>query len=458
MTLLSPVSGCFSALGNLGGALGGSRPAGAEKAILVSLDVVTFPVQLIVLGPPLLCEYIDANIGERGRRKREAELHQKAVAEHTALLDADLGVVYTNADFLCSTNRAAMEALNVWFSAYGIHKVPRETITPYAEFVLARPELLQKVRSLWRQPEIPAECRRRAFDAGVKMFRTGGDEDSLQLATELLGKVGLSDDEVKALADVSDPEDRLAKAAHRELDERVRCRKWEAERKERERKEREERLAREKEEAARRLKEAEERHRQWMAHREQMRVHVKSLEGSLEELRPALAWCRDEYVADCWDRRLWQRQQPLPVENLRLLAETLLSKKGKEPHYMYALMSRTEFMGNDLRRYYDLLLERMREGWAWGIGGKLVRNPNTPEDVVAASYDEPLLVELRYTYVFHQLYKKIGRVELQQLQRRHDEVVRDPKLSLEQRNRRLMKEVSRFMPKTCPADWRSSAP
>ena len=125
---------------------------------------------------------------------------------------------------------------------------------------------------------------------------------------------------------------------------------------------------------------------------------------------------------------------------------------------MYALMSRTEFTDDDLRRYYGLLLERMREGWGWGIGGKLVRNPNTPEDVVAASYDEPLLVELRYTYVFHQLYKKIGRVELQQLQRRHGEVVRDPKLSLEQRNRRLMKEVSRFMPKTCPSDWRSSAP
>ena len=84
--LLLPIGGCFSCLSHFMG----SKPSTGEAIVAGALDVATMPVQIVVLGPIIAKEYIDANTGERGRKKREAERRRKELDRYKEMLTSDL--------------------------------------------------------------------------------------------------------------------------------------------------------------------------------------------------------------------------------------------------------------------------------------------------------------------------------------------------------------------------------
>ena len=451
---LALLSGCFTAVSRMGSAWGGGGPSLGTQVVCGALDIVTSPIQIVIFGPMIVAELIDENTGEHGRANRARREHEKAVQGYKDMLDADFGCVFMDMDFQCATNRAAMDALNSWLACYGIHRVPGEQVRPYSVFVLEHPDVFRQLPALWRQQAFDEGARRKAFDAAVGLCRADGDKASLGLVRELVGCAGVSDAELRGLAASSVPTNGpLAKVFQGELGARAERRRREAERAERERKRREEEAARRRQEAERQRRESEERRRKWEAHRKEMMPFVQSISEDVERFRPALAWCRDGYVADRWRSRLGRRAEPLPVGNLRLLAEEVLRPGAEVPEYVGELMERPEFTGEDLRRYYGQMLACIRGGWRTYCMARLLHNANMPADLVRASYDEPLLASFRLCYLRHRLRDAVPHGEWERIVRRTRELEGNRSLSPEKRAKALDREIQPFMPKACPADW-----
>ncbi len=123
--LLLLVSGCFSTLGNLN--INGGGASTGEKVLFGAMDAVTLPAQIVVFGPFIVGAYIDENTGERGRQKRAREAHQKKVESYRSLLKENFDNLYSNSDFMCVTNQAAMEGLAKWFQ-YDAGEISQEKV------------------------------------------------------------------------------------------------------------------------------------------------------------------------------------------------------------------------------------------------------------------------------------------------------------------------------------------
>ncbi len=460
VALVSPVSGCFSLVGNIN--INGGGASTGEKIVLGALDVVTLPVQIVVFGPFVVAECIDANTGERGRIKRETQAHQEAVETYKERLSKDRDCFLVDPDFSCPTNKAAMEALDGWLWH---NKIPAEKIRPFAEKVLASPGLLRNLRGLWAQAELSNDDRRKAFHAAVNLYLAEEGEEAFELVWFLVDREDseIPDEELKFLLENKvGANERLKKGFQRVLKRREERRVEKKRRQEAEKKAKEVELARQKAFAERNRKLMEIQEKERLRHIERLKPFIASLEkpdGSF--LRAPLIWHRDKYVETAWARRLQQRKEPIPVENLRRLAEAVLQTGGRMPNYTDELLRRSEFTAEDLRLYYGWIIRSLRHGLArdeLGVVLAVLANPNVPEDVVRATYTEPKLVALRYTYFAHRHNGTVSIEEMRRVLDRENETRSDKKVSPEKKTKLLQKEIKKFLPKDCPSDWRKWLP
>lgn len=387
-------AGCFSIMADTSlSGKGGSASLG-DRAFCLVLDAVTLPIQVVVFTPMLIEEYISENTGEGLQRKRKKEEYAKSLENYRMILKETPNAIFMNPDLLCATNRAVMEALNLWLPCEA-ESMPVNTMRQYAEIVTQSPDLLRKLDGLWENRQLTAADRRKAFDAAVQLYLKDGDGESCRLVGNLIGKSGITDGELaEMLTGEVGANAELKTVVTKEIDRRKSRHEYELRMSEEKRKRDEEKLRLKKE----RQMAAERASHERRLHHAKMHPYVEALTiNDANAFRTALAWYRDGYVEDLWDHMLRTREETIPVENLRLLAETLFKAEAQPPFYIRYLFCRTEFEAEDLRNYYRQLVDRQNKGrnvlQAIAI---LVCNPKTPNDVVEDSHNEQCLRNEHY--------------------------------------------------------------
>lgn len=128
-----------------------------------------------------------------------------------------------------------------------------------------------------------------------------------------------------------------------------------------------------------------------------------SVDAEYDEFAKALPVRGERIVVDSWEYRFRDTAKPLPLENVRKLAE-ILTEPG-EPLNMCCgtLFKRPELTEDDLRGLYARILKKLEEDGEWQQNGwlyvgALIKNPRFPADLSRASYEEPLLSELRVLF------------------------------------------------------------
>ena len=442
-----PFSGCFSALCRGWG----DNPSPGEKIVSGALDVVTLPVQAVVFGTYAVVDGIDANTGKRGERKR----YLREVDRYTKILGEDFGKVYEMPEFLTSTNTPAHEALYRWLSAYSGHNLPREDVERLAERLYAEPELLASFEEFLCQREMSQEMRARGFMMVAEHCRE--QEYEMRDCHHKLRNICRLMSDADLAACLSSDNDAVDQVLRDVLTYRAKRRENERKRKE----EREAQLKREAEqrkaeEAARRQREEECRAEE--AKRVQdLQGMARRIDGPLEEFRPALDLRGEFVVAEIWNRRLLEKSRPLPAENVRLLAEAALLPGEEEQSYCYALFRRPELTEGDLRAFYPKMLAKIRKGGEERMAAGMVKNPNFPADLVQVTYDEPLLVDLRVTYLVHRVFpQRKNRAEMDAFDKQTEELAKEWKsgrISFEKYQKARFELTSKYLPKECPEDW-----
>ena len=172
-------------------------------------------------------------------------------------------------------------------------------------------------------------------------------------------------------------------------------------------------------------------------------------------------------VANYWRLRMYTAANPLPPENVRKLAEVLTESGEPMSKCCRELFLRPELTEADLRKLYPRVLKKLAEEgeWrdeGWRYAGALIKNPNFPSDLARASYDEPLLTELRVVYIFHHVRSRdLPKGELQKFEQECDGLrrdCRDGKISIKKSNARRFKLTKKYLPDECPEDWVKSIP
>ncbi len=462
--LLLSVSGCFSALGNLN--INGGGASTGEKILLGALDVVTFPAQVVVFGPLIVGAYIDENTGERGRQKRAREAHQKKVESYWSLLQENPDNLYSNSDFMCATNQAAMEGLEKWFQ-YDADEISQEKIYPYGEKLLKSPQMFRRQGQIFYSLKFPAAQQRLAYETALKLFATDGDDASFNHVRNLLNVVNVTDEELKILPKGEYKErEKIEKLCQHELKRREQRRKELKDREEQEKKRREEEARRQqnemlrRQEVAQRIKKRQEELRlQEEARREALRPIIASIEKDALSFKEALKVCRDHTFTSLWQESL-QQERALPIENLRLLAEELLRPGWTTSDYLPYLLIRPEFQEDDLRRYYELILARLKRGWRNAhLVSALLHNPKCPKDLVTNAYNEPLLIDLHYAYFMRHTHDLATADVINHILKSWKDISRGgAKFSPQKRCSLLKEEIQSVMPKEPPKDWVQTLP
>ena len=180
-------SGCFTGLSRFGG----NEPSLGERIACGTLDVITFPIQVIVLGPFAIADYIDS------KEDAAAESERLAREGYRDLLDADFSCVYTNPDFSCPTNAPAMAALDEWLLDH--RNVPAENIRPLAERVLQNPKLFTRQSNLWLQSALTEEDCRMAFVLARQIELNAKNEWACRVLEIVVSRAGLSDGDLKQM-------------------------------------------------------------------------------------------------------------------------------------------------------------------------------------------------------------------------------------------------------------------
>lgn len=217
--VMLPIGGCFTSFSHFMG----SVPSTGELVVARALDVVTMPVQIVVFGPLLAIEYISANTGERGRRKREAKRRQDEIDRYKKMLSSDFTQVFRVEEFLSTTNTPARDALNEWLFTYG-HCPPSEEIDRFAERLIASPEVALVLTSVFYQRNLSVEMKRKLCLSLVEFSRKRNSNVCSRVMR--CADMVFSDEELKGL--ISDKQDETDIALKNLLLER-------AERRERER-------------------------------------------------------------------------------------------------------------------------------------------------------------------------------------------------------------------------------
>lgn len=450
--LLLPIGGCFSCLSHFMG----SKPSTGEAIVAGALDVATMPVQIVVLGPIIAKEYIDANTGERGRKKREAEQRRKEIDGYKEMLTSDFSQVYRNDEFFSITNTPARDALYEWLRAYGNHFSPKEEIDHFVERLIAVPEVAAALMPVFHQRNLSVELKKKLCRTLIE-FSRAKDSDTRSRIMYHADEI-LSDEELRGL--ISESQDETDNAMNDLLRKRE-------ERRERARKDEEARAARRQAEEAERRKRREEENRRRQQLIRELREAASNIDKEGDEFWNTLPLRRLPIIVGLWSSRLRNSSNSIPPENVRKLAEVLTEPGEPLNECCGPLFRRTELTEDDLRGLYPRVLEKLAEEgeWqteGWRYAGALIKNPNFPSDLVRASYSEPLLTELRAIYVFHRVHSRnFEKGELQKFEQECDGLKREcrsGKISLEECNAKRFKLTKKYLPEECPEDWIKSIP
>lgn len=440
--VMLPLSGCFTAMSRF------MHSPGIGEAIAAgTLDVATLPVQIVVLGPLMLSEYIDENTGERGRKTKEREKFNEEVAKYERRLDSDFSLAYTDEAFLSDdTETPAHKALHKWLGEYGIHRPKQQQIDAFAEKIIETPKQANAYRVVLNQKNMSPTVKGKLCKALIEYARTLQADEQRSAASYIAPY--LTDDEIKAL--ISSEEDYV----DGELQECLN-------RRDRRREEDHQREARKKAQ-----KEEYDRCRKAMLEarilREKQLIELsKGIDGGSEEFQQALAVRHEMVVANIWQRRFADKKAEFPPENIKNLAYAYTQSDEPLSFCCTTLFSRPELSADDVRELYGRMLYKLAKGKTQNIAncslvGSLVKNEKCPPDVIEASYREPLLADLRRMYIIHHFHHFEGKARdnfMKNAEMLFDEFSKGKGMSYERYSEKLFKLTKPLLPRECPEDW-----
>lgn len=456
--LTLPISGCFTAMSHFMG----SQPSTSEKIVAGTLDVVTFPVQVVVLGPMIVSEEINANTGERGRLKRLAK-------ERAALCDdlnADFSLVYSDPDYLSPTNTLKREALAEYFQRYGYNSLKPDDVRSLAETAASRHELAETLGPVWYRGEVSVPVRMKAV-AEIEANKSSHQHPE-GLIRNILSHADVSDAELERLADLRESRPLSAGEAAEILEHRRRKREAD-ERREAERRAWQEKM-RAKEEEDRRLRMEEERRQreirqtEIMRHNEEMRriaANIWNEDGGFAEVVENI---NDDIVKRAFRRTLEDADRPIPEANLKAVVDAAMKSKLKDGYLLRLVLSRRELSAATLRELYPYLIGFKPDDYTWSYSmetfmGGYIANPNLPMDILGKAWREPLLAGVRKPYFDHYVYVNLDASERQRISDEMKalyEAYGRKKDGRRELNIRLHSLMKAYLPKNPPAEWQTS--
>ena len=446
-------SGCFTAMSHFSGA----QPSTSVNIVAGTLDVVTFPLQVVFFGPMGVEEWVNENTGEGAQRKQRAK-------ERTALLEklkADFSLVYANPDYLAPTNTVAREALKEYFRYHGYNSLKREDVVRLSEIAASRHELAETLSPIWWREGIPLETRIKAV-AAIEANKADHQKPQA-LIRHVLVHDGVADAELARIAAQRDVCPIAAAAAEEILEERRRKRERDA-RLEAERKAWQEKMRAKEEEERRRRAEEERRQReirlaQILKHNEEMRRVAKNIWSESGGFAEVVANINDDIVRRALSQALYDKSRPVPEANLKMLVDSALSGGPCDFQVLRFALKRPELSAETLCGYYDdlvkLQLEQERSEFMTGY----LANPNLPLDISRRAWREPSLSECRKVYSAHRVC--LDKAERERAYAELDELARErdkKKLKRAEWTKRLDRILKKYLPKNAPEDWTKAMP
>lgn len=149
--------GCFSAMKKgLGGIDGGDNSIGATEILL---DAVTLPAQVVLIGPPLIYEMIDANTGERGARERAAKDWWKEREKAQNTLKSDFDSIFADERYFSITNTPQREMLGDWLCWYNLSVLTTQQVVRTVGKIMEEPSLLRPLAAICMRGSMTPEQR-----------------------------------------------------------------------------------------------------------------------------------------------------------------------------------------------------------------------------------------------------------------------------------------------------------
>ena len=450
--LVLPLSGCFTAMSRFMG----HSPSASDVVVAGALDVVTFPVQVVVFGPMVVSEGISANTGERGRLKR-LEKERRSLSEK---LKEDFGLIYSDPDYLSSTNTLKREAVGEYFRWHGYNSLKHDDAQRLAGIAASRHELAETLGPIWYRDDIPVSLRMKAV---AEIEANGASHEHPEtLIREILCRADVPDGELERLVAVRESRPISAGVAAKILENRRRKResdaRQEAEREQMRAKEREERRRRAEEERRQR----EVRHAEMMRHNAEMRRVANNIwneDGSFAEVVENI---NDAIVRRLFRQALEDADRPIPEANLKAVVDAAMKLKLKDEYMLRLALYRSELSAATLRELYPRLVEfqagHSRDSSASFMGG-YIANPNLPEDILRKAWREPQLVGVRKTYFDHCVYLNLDKGERRRISDEENALYEEyaqKKDGRRELNRRLHGLMKAHLPKDPPEGWKAS--
>lgn len=439
-----PLSGCFTAMTHF---MGGT-PSTGEAIAAGALDIVTFPVQVVMFGSLALCEYVDNNTGDKGRRNKELAEFNREVMNYEQMLNSDFTLAYTDDVFLSDEiGDTAHVALRRWLFSYGAHRPEQPQVDAFARKLMELPRQADYYRVVLNQKNLSPEVKKKLCIVLIEYARTQLEDEQRSIAYYIA--TYLDDEEIKA--SISSANDFVDQVFQKRLDQKA---QQEEEKRQRE----EQRKAQQEEDA--RLKKAMQEAK--ILRDKQLIELAKGINGEEEEFQKAFAVRHEGVVASMWIRSFADKKAEFPPENIKRLAYAYTQIDEPVSHCCHTLFSRPELSADDVRALYGRMLLKLRKIEARDVSicylvGSLVKNKNCPPDVIEASYREPLLANLHRIYVVHHYdpnedIKAIEKYE-SKANKLLNEFVHAKEMTYEQYSEKLFKLTKPLLPKECPDDW-----
>ncbi|MBQ9432038.1 MAG: hypothetical protein IJU44_10865 [Kiritimatiellae bacterium] len=160
-------AGCFSAMKKgLGGIDGGDSSIGVTEILL---DAVTLPAQIVLFGPPLIYEMIDASTGERGAKERAAKKWWKAKREARNTLERDYDSIFADGRYFSATNTPQREMLVDWLCWYNISQLTTQQVVRTVGKIMEEPSLLRPLAPICMRGGMTAEQREWCMDEALNL-------------------------------------------------------------------------------------------------------------------------------------------------------------------------------------------------------------------------------------------------------------------------------------------------
>jgi len=447
--LVLPLSGCFTAMSHFMG----HSPSTSDAVVAGALDVATLPVQVVVFGPMIVSEGINANTGERGRLKR-LEKERRALSEK---LKEDFSLIYSDPEYLSPTNTLKREAVGEYFRWHGYNSLKHDDAQRLAGIAASRHELAETLGPIWYRDDIPVPLRMKVV---AEIEANGASHEHPEtLIREILCRADVPDDELERLVAVRESRPVSAGVAARILEKRRRKRESDARQKaELEAKKSEERRRRA--EVERRQREV--RHAEMMRHNAEMRRVAKNIwneDGSFAEVVENI---NDGIVRRAFRQALEDADRPIPEANLEAVVDAAMKSKLKDEYMLSLALYRSELSAATLRELYPVLVEFL-SGYSGDLRasfmGGYIANPNLPKDILRKAWREPQLAGVRKTYFDHCVYLNLDEGERRRISDEEHalyEKYAQKKDGRRELNRRLHGLMKAHLPKDPPEGWKAS--